>query len=117
METPVSMIKRLIHFTKATLHVIHVAPPDEPVDETAQDNKRMLKENLHDVNPSYYEPAYVNVIAAIDSFICDRNIDLLIVIPHRNGIWHNIFHERHTKGLVNVSHIPVLALHKERTFI
>jgi len=117
METPISMIKRLIHFTKAALHVIHVAPPGEPVDETARDNKRMLKENLQDVNPSYYEPAYVNVIAAIDSFIRDRNVDLLIVIPHRNGIWHNIFHERHTKGLVNVSQIPVLALHKERAFI
>ena len=117
MEAPASMIKRLIHFTKAALHVIHVAPPDEPVDGVAQENKHTLKENLKDISPSYYEPAYVNVIGAIDSFIRDQNIDLLIVLPHRKGIWHNIFHESHTKGLVNLNQIPVLALHRERAFI
>jgi len=117
METPVSMIKRLIHFTKAALHVIHVAAPDEPVDETAEANKRLLKEKLQDVSPSYYEPEYVNVIAAIDSFIRDSSIDILIVLPHRKGIWHNIFHESHTKGLINLNQIPVLALHRERAFI
>jgi len=117
LETPVSLIKRLIHFTNASLYVMHVGNPSEVIDKEAQNNKYLLEQSLADIAPVYYEPAYGNVIQAIDNFTAEENIDLLIVIPGRHGIWYNIFQERHTKGLVYLNHIPVMSLYRDGTFI
>jgi nucleotide-binding universal stress UspA family protein len=117
LQTPVALIKRLIEFTKAKLYVINVVNPSEEVKKDALRNKEILRESLSDIDPVYYEPAYSKVITAIDDFTAEENIDLLIVMPGRHGIWYDIFTERHTKGLVYLNHIPLLGLYREGTFI
>jgi len=117
LQAPVSMIKRLVHFTKAQLYVINVVSPEEIVDETAREYKRILQESLEEVSPTYHEPEFKNVFTTIDKFTAEENIDMLIVIPTRHGLWHKIFQQDHTKGLVNLNHVPVLSLRQERDFI
>jgi hypothetical protein len=117
LQQPVSLIKRVIEFTKAKLYVINVVNPAEMVNKEAEHNKEVLKESLLDIDPVYYEPAYSKVITAIDNFTAEEKIDLLIVMPGRHGIWYNIFKERHTRGLVYLNHIPILGLYREGTFI
>lgn len=115
--TPVSLIKRLVQFTRAKLYVIHVERPSEVVDEEAQKNKRALQESLAEVDPVYVEPAVADIIGTIDRYTSDENVDMLIVIPGRQGIWHSIFQERHTKSLVYLNRLPVMSLYKEGIFI
>jgi nucleotide-binding universal stress UspA family protein len=117
LQTPVSLIKRLVHFTGANLYVIHVVHPSEVVDEEALKSKQLLQQSLDEIKPVYFEPAFNNIINAIDNFTAAENIDMLIVIPARHGIWHNIFQKQHTKGLVYLNHIPVMSLYREGTFI
>lgn len=117
LQMPVSMIKRLINFTKAQLYVINVVAPTEVIDTTAQDYKRALQESLAELSPVYLEPGFNNLFTAIDNFTAEEDIDMLIVIPTRHGLWHNLFQQDHTKGLVNLNHIPVLSLRQEREFI
>ncbi len=117
LHTPLSMIRRLVQFTKAKLYVINVVSPAEIIDEEAKTNKRILKENLAEVSPHYYEPEFKNIFTAIDNFTAEENIDMLLVIPARHGIWYNIFKQNHTRGLVNLNHIPVLSLHQGKDFI
>lgn len=117
LQTPVSLIRRLVQFTNANLYVIHVVPPSEAIDQEAQNSKHFLQQSLSDLMPVYYEPEFSNVITAIDNFTAEENIDMLIVVPGRHGIWHNIFQERHTKWLVYLNHIPILSLYREGTFI
>lgn len=117
LQMPVSIIKRLIEFTNAKLFVIQVMSPAEIVDESAQANKNFLQQSFADLSPVYYEPTYINIISAIDNFIAAENIDMLIVIPGRQGIWHNIFQQRHTKELVYLNNLPILSLYRESNFI
>jgi len=117
LQAPVSMIKRLVHFTNAQLYVINVVSPQEIIDETAKEYKRVVQENLSELTPTYHEPDFRNIFAAIDQFTAEENIDMLIVIPTRHGLWHKIFQQDHTKGLVNLNHIPVLSLRQERDFL
>ena len=114
---PVSMIRRLVQFTKAKLYVINVVSPSEIINEEAKANKRIVKENLADLSPTYYEPEFNNIFTAIDNFTASENIDMLIVIPARHGLWYNIFNQNHTKGLVHLNHIPVLSVRQKRDFI
>lgn len=74
-------------------------------------------DTLDDLHPVYFEPEFNTVIVAIDGFIAAENIDMLLVIPTRHGIWYNIFQKSHTKGLVYLNHIPVLALRQQEEFI
>jgi len=117
LQVPVSMLRRLIQFTKAALFVINVVSPQEPITEEGMQNKRVLKESLADLSPVYYEPEFNNVIAAIDNFVAEEAIDMLLVIPSRHGIWYNIFQRSHTKGLVFLNHIPILSLRQEENFL
>jgi hypothetical protein len=116
LQMPVSMIKRLIQFTNAKLYVINVVAPTEIINEEAKANKGLLQESLSDLSPFYYEPAFSNIFTAIDNFTAEENINMLIVIPTRHGIWQNIFQQTH-KGLVYLNHIPVLSLRQGATFL
>ncbi|MCU7552803.1 universal stress protein [Chitinophagaceae bacterium LB-8] len=117
IQFPVSMIRNFTQFTKAKLHIIHVAISTEIIDESSIERKNDLLQSLADLSPSYYEPAYENVAAAIDNFIDENNIDILIVVPARHGIWHHFFQQSHSKELVCLNHIPVLSLHQGGSFL
>lgn len=117
LHAPVSMIKKLIQFTEAKLFVINVVSPDETINEDSIKSKNRLQQSLEDLSPVYYEPSFENIIIAIDKFTATENIDMLIVIPTRHGIWYNIFQQSHTKGLVYLNHIPLLSLRQVERFI
>jgi hypothetical protein len=117
LKVPVSMIRRIINFTKAKLYVINVVSPTEVITPESDERRVMLKAGLEDINPTYYEPAFENVIMAIDNFTAAEGIDMLIVIPSRHGLWYNIFQRSNTRGLVYLNHVPILSLHREGEFL
>jgi nucleotide-binding universal stress UspA family protein len=117
LQVPVSVIHKLVRFTGASLYVINVVAPQELVTDEALHNKHILQESLANLNPVYFEPEFHNVISAIDNFTSEENIDMLLVIPTRHGIWHNIFQKSHTKGLVYLNHIPLLSVRQQEEFI
>lgn len=117
LKVPVSMIRRIINFTKAKLYVINVVSPTEVITPESDERRVMLKAGLEDIDPTYYEPAFENVIMTIDNFTASEGIDMLIVIPSRHGIWYNIFQRSNTRGLVYLNHVPILSLHREGQFL
>jgi hypothetical protein len=117
LQTATALIKKLVQFTEAKLYVIHVVHFSEVVDEAAENNKHSLQQSLAAIEPVYYEPSFDDVVTAIDDFTAAENIEMLIVIPARHGIWYNIFREHHTKGLVHLNHVPIMSLRREGSFI
>ena len=106
----VNFLKLLIHTTHARLHVVPVATKAPRSEEIAHENEAMINELLTDIQPTYYKMESQEVIESIAHFVKEHNLDFLVVIPHRHGIWYNIFHQSHTKQLAKLNHIPVLAL-------
>lgn len=117
LQMPVSMIKRLVNFTKAQLYVISVVAPTETIDEAAKRYKKLVQDDLAELSPIYFEPEFKNIFTAIDKFTAEEEIDMLLVIPARHGLWHKVFQLDHTTGIVNLNHLPVLSLRQEREFI
>lgn len=113
----VIIVTNFSNASKAELFIINVVDPGELMPATAQQNKQSLQESLDDLHPVYFEPEFNNVIVAIDGFTAAENIDMLLVIPTRHGIWYNIFQRSHTKGLIYLNHIPVLSLRQQEEFI
>lgn len=117
LQMPAAMIKRLVNFTKAQLYVINVVSPNEIVDEAALSYKKIVQDDLAELSPVYYEPEFKNIFAAIDKFTAEEEIDMLLVIPTRHGLWHKVFQLDHTTGIVNLNHLPVLSLRQETEFL
>lgn len=111
-----AMLERIVRFTGAALTVIHVKPPKELVTEEGQANKQALQAQLAHLHPAYVEPAFTQVIAAIDTYTAEQQIDLLVVIPSRHGIWDGIFRHTHTTDIVHLNHMPLLSLRKTSSF-
>lgn len=106
----VNFIRLLLNTTNAQLHVVHVATKAPENTHIAHENEAMIGELLKGVAPQYHTLESKEVIESISHFVIDNHIDFLIVIPHRHGLWYNIFHQSHTKQLARLNHIPILAL-------
>jgi len=106
----ISFIKWLTIYSAAQLHVVHITR-SKPQDEVVkQENEALLHDALQDATPKYYAIEDPNIIEALAHFVKEQQIDLLIVVPHKHGLWGSITHQSHTKQLAKLNSIPVLAL-------
>ncbi|HOA38378.1 MAG TPA: universal stress protein [Flavihumibacter sp.] len=111
-----ALLSKIVRFTGAALTVIHVKPPHEIIGEEGTNNKQALQAQLAELQPTYVEPAFPKIIAAIDQYTAAEKIDLLVVIPSRHGIWDGIFRRTHTTDIVHLNHLPLLSLRQTASF-
>jgi len=110
-QTPFHTLKKIIHYTEATLHVIYVAGDKMSKDALETQNELFVQEQLSDLSPVYHTLYEGEVVGAIGRFVQDKQIQLLLVIPRRHGIWDNLFHKSYTKELTRLNRLPIMALH------
>jgi nucleotide-binding universal stress UspA family protein len=53
-----------------------------------------------------------NVQDAMNDFIEQNQMDMLIMIPKRHSFFESLFRKSQTKEMLYQSHIPILALHQ-----
>lgn len=116
LQQPLAMLKKLVTFTKAKLHIVHAKIKDEVLSLEEEENKTMLANTLSGIVPSFYELVNKDIVHAVDEFISEKNISMLIIMPNRTGTWQHIFSKSHTKALVYMNRIPVLALRNKTDF-
>lgn len=103
-------IKQLVSATGATLNIVHVNKDQEPVSD--KQNAQFVRQAFSSINPVYHEIEGPHIIKAIAAFTVAHQIDLLVVVPHRHGLWYKLFHKSYTKQLASLNQIPVMALHE-----
>jgi len=110
-HTPVEEIKRFASLTNARLHIINVINKEaEGYNSDAQ--QAMLQDMLKDLHPEFHQLKADNVISAISNFVTEQQIDSLMLIPRRHGIWDSLLHKSHTKELAKLNRIPILGMHE-----
>jgi hypothetical protein len=82
------------------------------VTEEYQQGKAQLKEMFKDYNTEFYFIGMFDFHEALDNFIKDYKIDLLLTIPRYHKSMSSLFKSTHTKKLAYHSHIPILAAHQ-----
>lgn len=111
--TPAELITAVLEMFDPKLHIvnvnkdIYVSLPDETIEGKEKFNamfSRFKKEFYFITMNDFYQ--------AIDSFVKDYKIDVLITIPRHQSNSTSLFKASHTKRLAYHSHIPILAAHE-----
>ena len=112
IHTPIDTIRKITHFTGATLHVVNVVSPGDE-EAAGQEGENLLRAELSGVNTVFQKIRDPHIIASIGRYVESNKIDLLLVRPRRHGAWYNLFHKSYSKELAMLNLIPVMALHEK----
>ncbi|MBS1947183.1 MAG: universal stress protein [Bacteroidetes bacterium] len=109
---PAGQLKNVLGMLKASLHVLNV-DSDHYIELTDEykEQKARLDKILKDFNPTYSFMRLFDFVEAIDAFVKDYNIDMLLTIPKNDSLFSNFFKTTHTSKLAYHSRIPIIAIH------
>jgi nucleotide-binding universal stress UspA family protein len=110
-NTPVSPIIHFVQTTRSNLYVLNIAYQNNGFDEERAEENRVLQHLLQEVKPKYHFVAHTDFMEAINSFIDEEQIDILITIPKKHGLMDRLFRKSHTKQIAFHSHVPVMVVH------
>jgi nucleotide-binding universal stress UspA family protein len=109
---PKFFIKAFVHDLHAQLHVLHISKRDQDFNTPeAEEEFEWLKEILRGMRPKYHLINGDDIEKSIDQFAEENEIDLLIVIPKKYSVLHDLLRHSHSKNLVLQTHVPVMAVH------
>jgi hypothetical protein len=111
--TPSTLINSVLEMFNPKLHIVHVNKEvyvSLPVE--MQEEKNKLAEMFSRFRTEFYIITMNDFFEALDNFIKDYNIDVVITIPKHQTNVASILKSTHTKRLAYHSHIPILAAHE-----
>lgn len=108
--TPAEQIKNLVHGFGSKLVIVHNDPERDTFDADKFRNNVMVSEMLHELSPEFVRVTEDNFSNAINHFVENHKVDMLLVIPKKQSWIESIFHPSHTKQLAFHSHVPLLCL-------
>jgi nucleotide-binding universal stress UspA family protein len=95
-------IKAFVFATGAQLHLIHVQ-------ESGKDSFD-LKPLLPDLHPIRKTLQHEEFGHAVDNYIRDNKVDLMIILPHHHSFMERLLYKTHTAELIQKLPIPVLTM-------
>jgi hypothetical protein len=110
--TPVEPLKKILNATMAKLYVLNIDhnskgfTPDTPFESL------MLHTLLQDYNPEYRFADNEDFIEGINQFAVQEQVDLIVTLPKKHGLFENLFKRSHTKMLAFHSHVPLMVIHE-----
>lgn len=110
-HTPVEGVREVVRLTGAQLHVVHVQSP--ATHGAGEEGAHLLESAFGGLDVAYHTLQDKQVVDAIAHYLEDEQMDLLLVVPKRHGIWADLFHKSNTKALARLNRVPVLALREE----
>ncbi len=111
-QTPVNEVINWVRFTDSKLHIIHADALIRGADDKQTRGETWLREQTSVLSPSFHWIQDSDTLHGIGSFLSQNNIDCLVVIPRRYGLWESMFHKSRTKALARFNKIPIMAFHE-----
>jgi nucleotide-binding universal stress UspA family protein len=111
--TPVKPIQKVLDLFRANLHVVNVDHEHyvEVTDEYKQERAK-LETILGPHNPQFYFIRMYDFMDAVNQFVEDKEIDLIITVPKKHSFLSGVFRSSYTKKLAYHSHVPIVAVHE-----
>jgi nucleotide-binding universal stress UspA family protein len=109
---PIGPIKDLLRLLKPNLHIVNVDHEHyvELSDEYKKERAKLDK-MVKEFKPEYYFIRMYDFMEAINQFVDDKNIDMILTIPRSHSFLSNVFKSSHTSKLAYHSHVPIVAIH------
>jgi nucleotide-binding universal stress UspA family protein len=111
--TPVKSLQAVLNIFKPFVHVVNVdAEHYVELTDDYKAEKAKLDKMLSNYEREYYFIRQYDFIEAINQFVVDRNIDLLLTVPKKHSFLGGLFRSSYTKKLAYHSHVPLIAVHE-----
>lgn len=111
--TPSALINSVLGMFNPKLHIVNVSNEHYVSLTTEMEaEKAKLKEMFSNYTTEFYFITMNDFYEAIDNFVKDYKIDVLITVPKHQSNSTSLFKSTHTKRLAYHSHIPILAAHE-----
>ena len=111
-ETPtIRMVKRVLDDFKPNVHILNVDSSHYiSITPEFKAERDKMAELLKDYNPEFYFMRLFDFQEAMDMFIKDKNINMVIIAPKAKNFFNRIFKEQHTKTMIYRSSVAVLTI-------
>jgi nucleotide-binding universal stress UspA family protein len=110
---PVEPLKRLLDLFKANLHVVNVdAEHYVELTDEYKEQRGKLESILADYHPQFYFIRLFDFVDAVNQFVEDKEIDVIVTIPREHSFLSKMFRTSYTKKLAYHSHVPIIAIHE-----
>jgi len=111
--TPVAQIRLILDIFKPNLHIVNVDSEHHvQLTEEFKRERDWMEKTFGDYKPEFYFIRIYDFLEAVDTFIADHNIDLIVTVPRKHSFLTGLYKTSHTKKLAYHSHIPVAAIHE-----
>lgn len=111
--TPAELISGALSLFNPMLHIVNVNKDHYvSLTEEVEASKQAFKRMFSDFKTEFYFITRNDFYEALDNFVRDYNIDVLLTIPKHQSNAVSLFKSTHTKRLAYHSRIPILAAHE-----
>lgn len=110
---PAKPIQKVLDLFKANLHVVNVDHEHyvEVTDEYKGERQK-IENILQGYNPQFYFIRMYDFVEAVNQFVDDKEIDLILTVPKNHSFLSGMFRTSYTKKLAYHSHVPIIAVHE-----
>ncbi len=114
MQTsPVEKIRKFVHLLHAQLIVVYNDKGKDFSPEVLHGNVQ-VQEIFKELNPQYIFTREDDFKDAMDAFVEENHIDMLILIPRKQSWLSSVFSRSHTKSLAFHTHVPMFCVKEKR---
>ncbi len=111
--TPSVLINAVLEMFNPLLHIVNISNEHYvSLTDKFQQGKEKFKELFRDFKTDFYFISRNDFYEALDNFVLDFKIDILITIPKHQSNSNALLKPTHTRRLAYHSHIPILAAHE-----
>jgi nucleotide-binding universal stress UspA family protein len=109
---PITTVKSVLDLFKPRLHIVNVDHEHYvQVTEEYKAQRSKLESLLKDYSPEFYFIRLFDFMDAINQFVVDNKIDLILTFPRKHSFLSNVFKTTNTTQLAYHSHVPIVAIH------
>ena len=110
LSTPTTPIKSILKMFRPAFHVINVDSLHYvSLTEEYRKEREDLAQMFSEFKPEFYFIGMNDFHEAIDHFVKDKHIDMLITVPRKHSFLSSLYKRSTTKTLVYQSTVPILA--------
>jgi len=111
--TPAPLINAVLQLFNPALHIVHISKEkQQSLSPEMEKEKEKLRQMFKEFDTNFYFLQHSDFFEAIDTFIREKNINILVTVPKHQSNSTSLFKSTHTKRLAYHSHIPILAAHE-----
>nr|MBA2744592.1 universal stress protein [Flavisolibacter sp.] len=95
-------IRNFLLETRAQFHIVHISGTNA--------DKKDISHILSDLRPEIHSITSEDFSEAIDAFMNNNQVDMLIVLPHKHSMIERLLFKTHTAELIKNISFPVLTI-------